>query len=328
MHRLRRGWRRVFALASGVVWAFVAAASDGSEAPCEGGAAWTFPAVAGWSIVEQPLRFTPENLYTFINGEAELYRPYGVAYAVFANYVQEGRDSRILNAEVFKLRSPLDAFGVYSLCRFRKAQPVTLGNAACLGSTQLAFFQGSYFGRVTAWEKSDESTHAMLASARTIVEALPEGVSPLPELDLLALEDVALETAKYAAKDLLGLPFLKNGLTAQAEVAGKAARVFVALGDSCDDAAARFSGCGRHGEGHGGGVTWEDRGDVRVGLLHDPKLEGAVFAQKGRFVVGVCDLDEPRAGLPLLHGLVENLSPLSDDPRPCHQPCTDEPPSK
>jgi len=280
----------------------------GVEDPFQKDPSKAFPVLEGWSVQGKPLCFTADNLYKFINGEADSYLPYRLEYALFADYVQAKETSRILNAEVFKLGSALDAFGVYAHYKPKTGTVVDTGCEGSLGVTQLVFYKGCYFVRVTVSDKSDASATAMISCGRNMAGAIPgDSQAPL-ELRALRIDEVVPGTEQYVAKDLLGLPILRNGLTAEARVGGKTARVFVACGDTRDDAASRLSTFETRVVSQQGSIRWEEFEGKKVGMTRLEDLKGILISQEGRFLAGLCLLEDSEEGLPVIAKLMKNIS--------------------
>jgi hypothetical protein len=69
-------------------------------------------------------QYTAEDLYVYINGEAELYMPYGFEILGSAFYGKGGDTRSGIVADVYRMGSLLDAFGIYSNYRDTGAEPV------------------------------------------------------------------------------------------------------------------------------------------------------------------------------------------------------------
>ena len=71
----------------------------------------------GWVIQEKIETFTEKDLYKYINGEAELYYPYGFKALATAKYVRSDNPDGGIIADIYEMGSPLEAFGIYSRYR-------------------------------------------------------------------------------------------------------------------------------------------------------------------------------------------------------------------
>src|SRR5512137_1084518 len=73
----------------------------------------------GWVMEEKPALFTEETLFDHINGEAELYFPYGFDALATARYVKKDAQGSEVMADVYRMGTLLGAFGIWS--NYRKA---------------------------------------------------------------------------------------------------------------------------------------------------------------------------------------------------------------
>src|SRR5512137_145288 len=68
----------------------------------------------GWVMEEKPALFTVDTLFDHINGEAELYFPYGFDTLATARYVKKDVQGSEVMADVYRMGSLLGAFGIWS----------------------------------------------------------------------------------------------------------------------------------------------------------------------------------------------------------------------
>ena len=182
-----------------------------------------------WSTEDPAAAYDSGNLYNHIDGEAELYFPYGFAWCVTRRYVC-GEDS--ISADIYAMGSRLDAFGIYSNYRYPQAQFPATG-AECFASPhQLMFYQDRFFVRLTAVGNLDGNEEALMILAKTIENGLPGDADPPPELALLEIPEVEPGSVGYVAESLLGYAFFPRGLIADARADAPASRLFVVMLDS------------------------------------------------------------------------------------------------
>jgi len=85
-----------------------ATASESADAVLPGAVA-----LAGWEMVSQPENFGPENLWDYINGQAEFYLNYGFLRVDTAEYRAESGTPSVV-VEVYQMASSEEAFGIYA----------------------------------------------------------------------------------------------------------------------------------------------------------------------------------------------------------------------
>jgi hypothetical protein len=86
--------------------------------------------------------FTGESLFGYMNGGAELYREYGISDAVITelNY-QAGH----FKCEVFRMKGPEEAFGIFSVSRYKCLEMPPITTYTCQTRFQLQICKGSYY---------------------------------------------------------------------------------------------------------------------------------------------------------------------------------------
>lgn len=134
-------------------------------------------AVAGLrAIVEEDAVYTPETIYSYIDGGAEVYLAYGMRACFARRYAGEAGDVLV---DVFELPSSADAFGTFTLDRDGDAAQV--GQGALLRPGWLSLWKGRFFVSVTATFGGPAAQEVVLAVGAAAASAIPEE-GELPEL--------------------------------------------------------------------------------------------------------------------------------------------------
>ncbi len=81
----------------------------------------------GWVIKEKVDIYTEKDLYKYINGEAELYYPYGFKALATAVYARSDNPEIGIVADIYEMGSSMDAFGIYSRYRDPDEELVDIG---------------------------------------------------------------------------------------------------------------------------------------------------------------------------------------------------------
>jgi hypothetical protein len=256
--------------------------------------------LSGWVTDGKTETFTQENLYQHIDGEAELFVPYGFEALAFSLYASTKEPKTALAVDIYRMRSPLDAYGIYSNYRNPDAETVKTGSEGFIGDTQLMFYQDRYFVELTASGSGTPDRKVFVACAQAIAGKLPTPATKPPEITLLNAPQVTAQTEKYIAESVLGYAFFKRGLTAEASVDGKAAKAFVILNDS--PASARLAVDGYVAYLKKAGVEpkiTEEKGAVTI-LAKDPLYRALALRQSGQYLFGVINSAAPEKGMALL----------------------------
>jgi hypothetical protein len=263
----------------------------------------------GWAMDGRPATYTPQTLYKYIDGEAELYLPYGFAKAAAALYVRQGRKDYGVEATVFRMGSPLDAFGIFASYRDPAAKQTKMGAEGFADESQVMFYQDRYFVRVEASGTLPGGADSSLQSAaEAISRSLPAGRAKPRELEFLKVPGLVPLTERYYAAGLLGHNFFGRGMTAEVTIEKEPAKSVVIFCASVEAAKRIFDDYGKYLKE--AGAATEIRPEKNGASLRsvDPLYKGVVLLRSGKYVAGVVGLKQPRAGDPLAALLLARLS--------------------
>jgi hypothetical protein len=132
---------------------------------------------AGWKWDRNERRFKGKSLYEHIDGAAEVYLAYGFKEVKVRRYVQAGHPDIL--AEVYRLGSSEDAYGVFSL--ERQDPEAGIGQGSEFGGCLLRFWKGPYFVTVLGNGADPELEAAILSLGRAIARGIRE-TGPPPRL--------------------------------------------------------------------------------------------------------------------------------------------------
>lgn len=266
-----------------------------------------FPAPScaeGWEIDGKVEHYTRDNLFDRINGEAEAYFPYGFDLLAYARYASRRDPRAAVDADVYRMGSPLDAFGIYANYRSRENRSVPIGGGGALSPSRLLFHQGRYFVRLQATGTASPGEEVFLACARAISRRLPEDPGRPKELDAFAIPAVVPGSERYIARSLLGYDFFRRGLVADAVSDGASMQLFLVPEDSADAAASALDRYRAYLKASGADVREAGAPGRESLTARDPLYGNVHVARAGRFLVGAV-----RSGnLTAAKGLVDLLA--------------------
>ncbi len=254
----------------------------------------------GWVMEEKPALFTEDTLFDHINGEAELYFPYGFDSLATARYVKKGVADTGIAVDVYRMGSLLNAFGIWSNYRKTETPVCAIGAECVLSVSQMLFYQDRYFVKVQATGSAVPPHDVFLACGNAVSRSLPPGKGRPGETDLLRVRGVVPKTERYVPQSLLGYPFFRRGLTAGATPGGDRTQLFVVIEESqagarkaFDQYLASLKEAGRevHRTGTGDRVSLEGA---------DPLYGKVIVEQSGRYLVGAIRLKDPAAVKPII----------------------------
>ncbi len=252
----------------------------------------------GWRSEVGVRLYQRDNLYEHINGEAELYLPYGFVEAAATTYDRTGGTAGSVSADVYEMGSLLDAFGLYSSYRSPDKAAPGFGSDGFHDKYQLMFYQDKYFARLTALGEWDGSADDLLACGRAIADKLPQPATSPPELEMVKIDGVEPSSVVYLAESVLGYAFFPKGFTANATLDGESARVFVVFAGTDPDAVVQKYTDYLKEYGAEPQSMPIPSGECLV--VEDPLHRGTVLDTAGSFVIGATGLADPEQAVPLI----------------------------
>ncbi|MDR1667132.1 MAG: hypothetical protein LBS03_05510 [Bacteroidales bacterium] len=120
--------------------------------------------------VSEPLNHTPDNLYEYINGAAEMYLSYGLAGMRGYRYTAENQPD--VTIEIYEMTESRNAFGVYTQSRDRDEHAYGQGSLSYPEAT--LFWKDRYFIVISSSRATPESSAAIRFLAETADKAIPQ----------------------------------------------------------------------------------------------------------------------------------------------------------
>lgn len=126
---------------------------------------------AGWTVVEPPQAAKGHELFTVINGGAELYVRLGFSRAVFASYQNPAGKS--INLEIYQMKTPKLAHEVYTHKVGAKGRPADFGAAAFFEDYYLNFYKGPFQVTISGYDTDKQTAEGIFTLAGLVDQRLP-----------------------------------------------------------------------------------------------------------------------------------------------------------
>jgi hypothetical protein len=197
-----------------------------------------FPAanvLPGWDISQKVATYNHDNLFNLVDGQAESFFAYGFEQVAVQRY--QNAAGILLNAEIWQLANPADAYGLFSVGRI--GAPAAIGNEGDSDpGRRLAFWQDRYFVSLDAVQPVPDET--LQAFAQAVAGKLPKGgerpaiVDRLPPTGLVTQnaiffhEELSIQMEVWlGGENLLGLSQTTNGVVGKYTLGNAAARLML-----------------------------------------------------------------------------------------------------
>ena len=257
---------------------------------------------------ERVTLYNSDTLFDHIDGEAELYFPYGFDMLATVTYLNKKNPEVWVVVDVYRMGSLLDAFGIYSNYRKADAVGTVIGAEGFVSPSQMMFYQDRYFVRVQVTGAERLEQDLFFACGRTVSRNLPPNAGRPGELEVLAgIPGVVTKSERYLGQSLLGYAFFRRGIIADAMLGGERVQVFMVFERSPDAARKAFDDYRSYlkAEGQEMNVTGTTN---RISLTAvDPLYRGVFVEQSGPYLIGAIRMKEASAAKPIVEQLRERL---------------------
>ncbi len=193
--------------------------------PCAQAADFKFPSVSGWKQVGEIQTFDPNTLYEYINGGADLYLANDFEELKVAEYQNDKKAA--VTVDVYRHRTPIHAFGIYSQERFPGASLIDVGVQGYQEKHALNFLSGNTYVKITGYDTGAEDPGILLTFAKAVAGNLGDKGAFPAIVTTFPAEGKVKNSEKFIARKFLGYPFLHSAFSADYEVSGKTFRLFI-----------------------------------------------------------------------------------------------------
>ena len=261
-----------------------------------------------WVMKERVTLYNSDTLFDHIDGEAELYFPYGFDMLASVTYLNKKNPEVWVVVDVFRMGSLLDAFGIYSNYRKADAVGTAIGTEGFVSSSQLMFYQDRYFVMIQVTGATSLDQDLFVACGRAVSRNLPTNAGSPKELEVLSgMPGVVTKSERYLAQSLLGYAFFHRGMIADFLLGGERMQVFVVFENSTETARKAFDDYHSYLKTEGQEINVTGTTD-RISLTAvDPLYRGVFAEQSGPYLIGAIRMKEASAAKPIIEQLRERL---------------------
>jgi hypothetical protein len=238
--------------------------------------------VPGWEQSGPVRSFAPDNLFEYMDGNAEGYLIYGFLRMTGIT-CKSGENTFII--DISEMADADAAYGIFTANRDPNLPIAAIGMGGQILPRKAAFAKGTYYVEISASPEGDHSA-ALQGFVTGMVKNITGQSAPPETLSWFPAEK--LVSARLIPESVLGLRALKRGYVAQYEE-GKA---FIVREESAESASAVMKKLrARLGETTPAALADE------AFQAKDPYLGGLCFFRKGRYLGGSANFPDPQAAL-------------------------------
>jgi len=164
----------------------------------------------GFSMIEEPMYYTTDNLWDYIDGAAPSYLAYGFKEVV-TFILMNDTDSTEFVVDIYDMADSLNAFGMFSIEKAPDAPAVAIGSEAFHGGNTLYFWQDHYYVKLIAYDESEQTASSLTCIGKILSRKLPQQGSMPSLFGLFPQKNRQSGSARYMARDVLGQEYLTHG---------------------------------------------------------------------------------------------------------------------
>ncbi len=293
---IRKAWYLVIPV---LLICWVSADGTSSWAAGGEGGAYSFPEMAGWKRSGDVQSYSRANLYDYINGAADLYLKYDFQALQVVDYQNDQKAS--VTIEVYRHKTPVHAFGIYSQERLGNANYLEVGAQGYSEKGVLNFLAADCYVKMSGIDIGPGEREVLLAFARKLAENLGERGSLPSILSSFPREGKKKNSEKFISREFLGYSFFHSAFTADYELSGKKFILFVIEGTDQQDCRNMIR------------EYLKQTGNLQARIeegrfqLKDPYHGGMDFYWKGNHIWGALDLADETLRSRILNLFAEGL---------------------
>jgi hypothetical protein len=251
-------------------------------------------AVPGWTQQGEARRFDADNLFEYMDGNAEGYILY---HFVGMKGITCLSGDMTLNIDISEFEDTEFAYGMFTSTRDPRLATEKMGVTGQITQRKGVFTKDKYYVEISANPEKDHS--ATLRAFLSIIEKNLQGRTTLPDaFGWFPPENLAPDSIRLVPESVLGLRLLKSGYIAQYQ-AGKAFLVR----ESSPEAAVQVFTKLRERFGQTSPAKIGDEGFT----ASDKYLNGLCVFRKGNFIGGFANLPDGRSGVTETEKLAANV---------------------
>jgi len=238
-------------------------------------------AVAGWQPQGPARAYEPDNLFDYMNGNAEGYLIYRFV-SMKGITCKSGENTIVI--DISEMTDPEYAYGIFTSTRDPRLSVEKIGMAGQVTQRRAIFAKDKYYVELAA--NPDKDHTAVLRAFVAVLEKNITGRTNLPDaIAWFPRENLTPNTIRLVPESVLGLRMLKSGYVGQYDF-GKAFLVQ----ESSADAAAQVLAKLKERIGQTTSVKIADEAFTAT----DKYLNGMCVFRKGRFLGGFANLQPGR----------------------------------
>ncbi len=259
--------------------------------------------------VSPPAFYEPDNLWDYMDGQAEAYLAYGFELLVAAEY--SAGEGLPITVEIYRMKGPEYAFGIHAAERTPDDEFVKVGVQGYWGNGVLGFWKGPYYVKIVSSGVSHGTREKIEMLAGILARKIegdysePELFSAFPERGKVKMSE------RFIPKDFLAQPYLKNGYRVDYQKDGRDYQMFLLREVSVEEARKAFERYLGFLESQQGMIRHLNKTPYKAAIA-EGETKTFIF-QRGPFLGGTLNQEDFSEAQERITEMMERLKPFGGD---------------
>jgi len=196
--------------------------------------------IPGWSLATEPEHYEVDNLWDYINGQADFFIDYGFVRVDAAEY-RNDQESTSVVLELWRMGRPQEAFGIFAAERTLEDRPLDIGSGAYLGANVLGFWQGELYVKLTSFDQGPAIEQLLTGLAEKVSSRFPDQSLELESLHLFPEHGRVSTSERFIPKNFLGQSYLTDAYRVDYSIDDQDFQLFIVETGSREEAQSHFN---------------------------------------------------------------------------------------
>ena len=184
-----------------------------------------FPEMSGWQKKGEPEMYSPDNLFEYINGAAEVYLSYDFQKLITLSYSNPKQQS--FTIDIYQHSNSNNGFGIYSQEKPQEGDFLKIGTQGYYEQGILNFFKDRVYVKLSAFDLKEIDRPLLEKIARLIDRQLP-GEPLLPKtVSCLPSRGKIENSERFILQNFLGHSFLHSAFVADYLIKDEKFQIFI-----------------------------------------------------------------------------------------------------
>lgn len=191
-----------------------------------------FPKIEGWQQKGDVASYSPDTLYEYINGAADVFLSYDFVQCLTATL--ENSEKHSITIDIYRHADDKNGFGIYSQEKPSSGPFLQIGTQGYYEKGVLNFYKGSHYVKISGFDVGDNEYDLFKSIGEKIAARIP-GQGFLPAvLTCFPASGKKENTERFISQNFLGHRFLGSAYIADYKLGDRDVQLFIIEGDKAE----------------------------------------------------------------------------------------------